>query len=715
MQNMKFFKEKQKIKSNLENQFEKDFLDGIIKLAKEINNNRPKKARVELKKLVRTIERNIVLVQEIETEILSIFPELKLLRKRKLEHSLRVISWLSRLVNRDYNYFVMNIVETEKPYMDAFSEANYCRHLEKICDIYYNMVDEEKEAFISTLLLHDLGSFINPLKHPEIGSLLIKYVLKHLHFSNELVKRAAGVVLGHTVPGALSLGLDNPHSLLQILESISKDDIVQEKCLRWLILLALVDIASWDPENKNNLTIATLENLVNYLDKNHLKQLDAAGEFYKYVLKMASRKNLNARVVSEDFEEVVKWVNKLVSEKEIEFFKETFNRRIKISGIYEIIYGLSTRKSFKNLVKLLRFLAQVVQLSVESSQRKAITTIASYAIPKARVKTGVEKLIECLERVPDKMSKAEVKKELEKNEWKNFFGIPIIVEDDVLLFDITKFPEKFYSFSKKSSGPVLPQGIEAYWKALPKGWEAFPSTHKAYNVILRDEEEILKIIQKLTEDTKKDGKFVVTELGCGRGRLFSKIIQIPGVDEVCGLDINREALNILEKRIENLPERNKAKIICGDFYDPGIYNQLPQSDVIVAYDVLMHLRNLDQSFKIISRKLKPSGIFIGNLSVKEKIWRNRIRQYGFLVGVLKALGEIVFLPLLLKVRSEKLEKFFGQRGLLKTSFCTQDEARALLSKYFEVISLKTDYYHFFVVKRKEIDYHAVDEIPFSTS
>ncbi|OGC04934.1 hypothetical protein A2276_03145 [candidate division WOR-1 bacterium RIFOXYA12_FULL_43_27] len=89
----------------------------------------------------------------------------------------------------------------------------------------------------------------------------------------------------------------------------------------------------------------------------------------------------------------------------------------------------------------------------------------------------------------------------------------------------------------------------------------------------------------------------IFEIGFGKG-LFLKKASEAGL-AVSGCEINQEAT----KETKNLLP--KAKLYCGEFDQ-----NLSDLEIITAFDVVEHIKEVEKLFDLVFKKLKPGGLFV---------------------------------------------------------------------------------------------------------
>jgi 2-polyprenyl-3-methyl-5-hydroxy-6-metoxy-1,4-benzoquinol methylase len=94
----------------------------------------------------------------------------------------------------------------------------------------------------------------------------------------------------------------------------------------------------------------------------------------------------------------------------------------------------------------------------------------------------------------------------------------------------------------------------------------------------------------------------VLEVGCGEGTFSSQFL--PSC-EVWGIEINPEAADKASAVL--------SKVFCGSFF--SVVDRIPDNyfDLIIANDVIEHLENHDEFFRIIAKKLVQNGWIVGSV------------------------------------------------------------------------------------------------------
>ena len=405
-----------------------------IDLAKGVLTEREKKKKgflpeKELIKELQSWHKDLPLSIEVKEKILRTFPELSLLEYQRFHHVFQVIEYFHRLVSGNFNYFVNTLSVDEKEGAYNKTIDKYIGNLKKLHDIYDSLREDEKEILWLITILHDIGDIGEHSEHSETGSELIRSLLVHSDYSDDDVNLASSVVNYHIYPGMVAEGERTPRSLINGIESISQDGGVQNKFSEFLIIFHIVDLAGWKA-GKNSLTPDKLETRMKYLYKINLKDLKE--NFWMYRLEKLSKEVFAKKIEGQ--------INQLIPNEEMEFFTKHLNETVDVEDCMPIIKSLP----IKNFVKIFRFFAQFAELY---GTDRILISSNHYPLEK-EYEFVLDSINKCLIRVPDKMSKDELRNHLETNGISSFYGIPIIsIKKDKkhrckLIFDIDTLIEQ---------------------------------------------------------------------------------------------------------------------------------------------------------------------------------------------------------------------------------------------------------------------------------
>lgn len=409
-----------------------DFYQERINSARDLIN--AKKDFLDEKALVKEIRNqpeDLPLSSEIKRKIMQEFPELSLLNSQRLEHVFCVIDYFHKLTGANFDYFV-NILPIKKMPDETFND--YTTNLNVLYKLYNSLEEDEKEILWFIVILHDIGDIGKHIEHCEKGAELIELILSRSGYSQDNVNLAANVVRYHTYLGMVTEGERTPRSLIRVIESFSRKKGFQDKFAEFLVIFHSMDLAGWKA-GKNSLTPDKLRERMMYLDKKRFGSL--AKEFWKYRLEQLSREDFNASIKPEFTEKIWQQINQLIPSEEISLFSKHLNETIDIEDCMPIIraplrIGQEVMDSAKNFVKMFRLFTQFAEL-----YGKDYTLISSNHYPLEKENEfALDYINDCLIKIPDRMNKDELRNYLEKNDMNSFFGIPVNIKGNNLIFDI---------------------------------------------------------------------------------------------------------------------------------------------------------------------------------------------------------------------------------------------------------------------------------------
>jgi len=141
-----------------------------------------------------------------------------------------------------------------------------------------------------------------------------------------------------------------------------------------------------------------------------------------------------------------------------------------------------------------------------------------------------------------------------------------------------------YKGGKKSNVYESEEGYNLYASQYKNDWGYLDSFEK---------DVILRFLGNL------DGKKIL-DVGCGNGRMFSELMKRNG--EVVGADVSAEMLKLAGQKFPRV-KLAQAAIEKLPFEDNSF-------DFVVAFFVIVHVRDLVKAFDEVYRVLKPGGSFI---------------------------------------------------------------------------------------------------------
>lgn len=200
--------------------------------------------------------------------------------------------------------------------------------------------------------------------------------------------------------------------------------------------------------------------------------------------------------------------------------------------------------------------------------------------------------------------------------------------------DINTFEKKGEFITSKGKNITLYKNLRD--KVKP-GWQNFLvnqgkkvdySDEKINQSINNSQYALDRIIPLISSNSKEIKDSVILEIGCHLGST-SYLLAEKGAKEVYATDFSgykaksantedftEKTLNEIDTDLKNAREKLREKFSNGNrvhFFNDDICNsQLPKEkfDLILSFDVLEHISNIDEAFKTISERLNSGGIAI---------------------------------------------------------------------------------------------------------
>jgi SAM-dependent methyltransferase len=237
----------------------------------------------------------------------------------------------------------------------------------------------------------------------------------------------------------------------------------------------------------------------------------------------------------------------------------------------------------------------------------------------------------------------------------------------------------------------LPPSVAGYWRNR-RVWDRFrEEEHPVIGQIHREQREfVVSIIRDFAGH--QDSPINVVDLGCGTGRVACDLMGLARVRELLAVDINAQAVRKVAAAAAKLGLQEKLRVRSGNFYElawkaEGVF------DVAVCMDVLHHLPDVPGMLGIIRGRLKPGGIFVGNIRSAEGT-DTFFHRYGLVKRTL-----IKVQPMADRAIPNKstLRRWLGDIGYLRIRTYTQAQTRRLLEAAgFRITRFDSSFYHSFV-------------------
>lgn len=121
------------------------------------------------------------------------------------------------------------------------------------------------------------------------------------------------------------------------------------------------------------------------------------------------------------------------------------------------------------------------------------------------------------------------------------------------------------------------------------------------------QEVVLALVKKLYPDRKQ---IKILEIGCSGGPLL-KLLSSQGYSQIFGVDISKQAIRLCKKR-------GLKKVFLMNGVKPEFDSE--EFDLIIASDVLEHIRDDDKAVKEWVRILKKGGLIICFVPARKILW-----------------------------------------------------------------------------------------------
>lgn len=188
---------------------------------------------------------------------------------------------------------------------------------------------------------------------------------------------------------------------------------------------------------------------------------------------------------------------------------------------------------------------------------------------------------------------------------------------------------------------------EKFWNKLSKGYDLQVNSKysEAYN-------KTIEITKKYLVDTD-----VVLDYACGTG--ITTIELCGNVKKIHAIDLSESMINIAKKKTVNKGISN-IEFDIANIYDENLKKN--SYDVIMAFNILYFLEDIDKVMLRVNELLKPNGIFI---SVTDCLGESKI----FITKVQILLSKIGVIPYIRKFKTSELEEIVkeGNFSIIETN------------------------------------------------
>lgn len=240
----------------------------------------------------------------------------------------------------------------------------------------------------------------------------------------------------------------------------------------------------------------------------------------------------------------------------------------------------------------------------------------------------------------------------------------------------------------------LPPSVSTYWRKH-RVWDRYQEEqHPVIGQALREQRELVVAAVRGFAETRTD-PITVADLGCGTGSVANDLMSLSQVQSLLAVDISEQALEKVRTRAAQLGTQAKLRTLSGDFYGLN-WPATERFDVVVCMDVLHHLPDIPRMLAIIRDRLRPDGMFVGNIRAQEGT-ATFFRRYGpikrALIGIQPAVDRA--LP-----ANSWLRRWLGSIGYFRIRTFRRAEAeKSLREAGFDIQRVESGYYHWFICGR----------------
>jgi ubiquinone/menaquinone biosynthesis C-methylase UbiE len=146
-----------------------------------------------------------------------------------------------------------------------------------------------------------------------------------------------------------------------------------------------------------------------------------------------------------------------------------------------------------------------------------------------------------------------------------------------------------------------------------------------------------KLYEAVSENLNIRPTDTILDIGFGNGYLVRKLSN-KNPKKICGIEISPDMLNFVTKKSQKEIEQGKVELLLADV------QRLPFADVsidkIYTINTVYFWQNIDKGFAEIKRVLKPDGIFLNVIYLKEWLDKLPVTQYGFSLYTTKQIEKI---------------------------------------------------------------------------
>ena len=135
-----------------------------------------------------------------------------------------------------------------------------------------------------------------------------------------------------------------------------------------------------------------------------------------------------------------------------------------------------------------------------------------------------------------------------------------------------------------------------------------------------------KLYKTVIENLNIQPTDTILDIGFGNGYLVRRISN-ENLQKICGIDISSDMLKVASKKSKKKIEQGKVELLLADVQNLPFENAL--IDKIYTINTVYFWQDIDSGFAEIKRVLKPNGVFLNVIYLKNWLDKLPITQYGF--------------------------------------------------------------------------------------
>ena len=135
-----------------------------------------------------------------------------------------------------------------------------------------------------------------------------------------------------------------------------------------------------------------------------------------------------------------------------------------------------------------------------------------------------------------------------------------------------------------------------------------------------------KLYKAVIENLNIETTDTILDIGFGNGYLVRELSN-KNIQKIYGIDISADMLNVATKKSRKKIEQGKVELLLSDVQNLSF--ECATIDKIYTINTVYFWQDIHRGFVEIKRVLKPNGIFLNVIYLKEWLDKLPITQYGF--------------------------------------------------------------------------------------